>query len=353
MSNIAIYGIGAFGKLFYASLDKQIDFFIDDFATQTSYDNKPIKKLSQIDTNTTIYISVLQYSKKIEQDLKEKRFSHIINFTNSIKTIPNILKNISQTDFLWLVKEKANMINEKKLQNVQSLLSDKKSKDILQSIVNLRKTLDPKFYITPNDIEYFPSDIPMISTLNKVNFIDCGAYIGDTINELTKQTKNINYTMSFEPDQTNLIKLQDQLAILKKENEKTNFLIYPSGVYSKNDILQFSNNGISSSAGFNENSNIKVPVVALDTIILNSSPTYIKMDIEGAEQEALLGANKTIQKYKPNLAICLYHKPKDLWEIPLLIHQIEPSYNMYIRVHEDLCLSTVLYCIPKERQKNV
>ena len=72
------------------------------------------------------------------------------------------------------------------------------------------------------------------------------------------------------------------------------------------------------------------------------------MDIEGSEKEAILGAQKTIKKYKPNLAICLYHKPEDLWELPLLINKIEPNYKMYLRVHEDLCLSTVLYCIYKK-----
>ena len=73
------------------------------------------------------------------------------------------------------------------------------------------------------------------------------------------------------------------------------------------------------------------------------------MDIEGAEKEALIGATQTIQKYKPNLAICLYHKPEDLWELPLLINELSNnSYDMYIRVHEDLYLSTVLYCIGKK-----
>lgn len=105
-----------------------------------------------------------------------------------------------------------------------------------------------------------------------------------------------------------------------------------------------------SSAIIDNSSSLEVSVVSLDTVILNSSPNYIKMDIEGSEKEAIIGAKNTIQKYKPNLAICLYHKPEDLWEIPLLINQIEPSYDMYIRVHEDMCLSTVLYCISKERR---
>jgi len=274
-------------------------------------------------------------------------FTNVINFTNSIKSIPNILQRISETNYLWLVENKNSMINETKLLQTMALLKDNKSKDILNQIINLRKTLDAKYYINPEGTEYFPDDIPILDNLKMINFIDCGGYTGDTIKELMKQRKLINYTISFEPDAKNLEKLNDELALQKETSPNTNFLIYPAGVYSCNDVLKFSNNGIDSSARFTETSNIQVPVVSLDNVILNSSPNFIKMDIEGAEKEALIGAKKTIQKYKPNLAICLYHKPEDLWELPLIIKEIEPSYEMYLRVHEDMCLSTVLYCIEK------
>jgi len=59
------------------------------------------------------------------------------------------------------------------------------------------------------------------------------------------------------------------------------------------------------------------------------------------KKEALLGA----KKYKPNWVIYLYHKPEALWRLPLLIHEINPDYDMFVRVHEDMFLSTVLYCV--------
>jgi len=350
MNKIAIFGVGSFGKIFYEALDGAIDFFIDDFSDKKEIFNKPIIKKSDVPKNTKIYISILQYSKKIEQELILANFSDIINFTQSIKCIPNILHFISKSNYLWLVEEKKRMINLEKINQFKELLSDIKSKEILDEIVMLRKTLDAKFYIEPSGIEYFPSDIPILNDTKEINFVDCGAYTGDTIEELMKQTSNVNTTISFEPDNTNLLKLEKQLSTLKNQFPKTNFIVYPAGVYSKNDVLRFSNNGIDSSASLDDSSSLEVSVVSLDTIILNSNPNFIKMDIEGAEKEALLGAKQTIKKYKPNLAICLYHKPEDLWELPLLINQIEPSYDMYIRVHEDMCLSTVLYCISKDNR---
>jgi len=344
INKTAIYGVGVFGRIFQKYLNN-VDFFIDDYTSEKFIKNKPVISLEKIPKDTKIYISPLQYSFKIEQDLKKKGFINIVNFTNSIKTIPNILEEISKTNYLWLTPSCKN-IDVESIKKVSKLLVDTKSKDILKGIVNLRKTFDTKYYIDPSDTEYFPSDVPILDNLRQVNFIDCGAYIGDTIEELVNQNIDIGYTISFEPDSKNLVSLEHTLNKLNLNNN----IVYPAGVYNKNTILKFANNGIDSSASFDEKSSIQVPVVSLDTVILNSNPNFIKMDIEGAEKEALLGAKNTIQKYKPNLAICLYHKEEDLWELPLLINNIEPSYDMYIRVHEDLCLSTVLYCISKDNK---
>ena len=71
------------------------------------------------------------------------------------------------------------------------------------------------------------------------------------------------------------------------------------------------------------------------------------MDIEGSEKEAILGAKSLISEYSPVLAICLYHKPQDIWELPLLINDINSNYNMYLRIYGSMGLELVLYCVPK------
>jgi FkbM family methyltransferase len=77
-----------------------------------------------------------------------------------------------------------------------------------------------------------------------------------------------------------------------------------------------------------------------------SQVTYIKLDVEGAEMEALKGMKETIVNYKPRLAICIYHKPADLWELPLYIHSLNPDYKLYIRQHHPVH-ETVLYAVNK------
>ncbi|EOS66974.1 FkbM family methyltransferase [Oscillibacter sp. 1-3] len=92
---------------------------------------------------------------------------------------------------------------------------------------------------------------------------------------------------------------------------------------------------------------IVVPVATIDEIVEKENPkvTMIKMDIEGSELEALKGAKKTIQRNKPKLAICIYHKPEDMLEIPLYIKSLVPEYKLYVRHHSNSNVETVLYAV--------
>jgi hypothetical protein len=89
-----------------------------------------------------------------------------------------------------------------------------------------------------------------------------------------------------------------------------------------------------------------IQCTALDEALPSFGPTVVKMDIEGAEHAALLGAARSIQTHRPGLAICLYHEPAHLWEIPFLIQSWNLSYRMYLRSHCYSGFDLVLYAIP-------
>jgi len=88
-----------------------------------------------------------------------------------------------------------------------------------------------------------------------------------------------------------------------------------------------------------------IKVDKLDNII-DSYVSFIKMDIEGAEQDAIEGAKKTIKKYHPRLAISAYHKADDIWKIPELILAIRSDYKIYLRHYTEGFTETVIFFIP-------
>lgn len=118
---------------------------------------------------------------------------------------------------------------------------------------------------------------------------------------------------------------------------------YDYGVYNENTIKCFqSGNGINSL--ISDYGTDKIKLIKLDDFI-SENVTFIKMDIEGAEMPALEGCKKTIEKYKPKLAICVYHKVDDLWKIPLFIKKLNPEYKLYLRHYSSTFAETVCYAI--------
>ena len=88
-------------------------------------------------------------------------------------------------------------------------------------------------------------------------------------------------------------------------------------------------------------------MIKLDSLLRHEKVSFIKMDIEGSELEALKGAQTIIKEQRPKMAICVYHKIEDLWKIPLFLHKINPEYKIYIRHHAKFWVSeTVCYAIP-------
>ena len=271
--------------------------------------------------NLIIYNSVATYEKEVKKDLE------VINFIDVLKKYPEIINEFYSSRYLWLNGK----LIDKKLAKVRKLLKDEVSLNFFDKWVKFRETFYMKFYPYPtNSLEeqYFIDEFKYSN-----RFVDCGGFIGDTIESYYKL--NNGKLISFEPDPNNLKKLQT-----KAKNRDV--LIYPLGVYSKTKILKF--NPLGSGGSIDEKGDLEIAVTSLDETIYNFKPDYIKMDIEGAEVEAIKGAKNIIKDFSPKLAISIYHKASDLWEIPLLIKEINPDYEFKIRCHNHLCLETILYC---------
>lgn len=204
-----------------------------------------------------------------------------------------------------------------------------------ENIVNIGKE-----YKKLNDLQYF--DLPQLEEKRKEKeiFVDGGCFDGSTSLGFIDWCKKVNregYLYAWEPDPNNQEKCRKAL-----ENKKVAYQMIPKGLWSEYAEMSFKSNGGSSS--ITEDGDVHIIADSIDRCI-DAPVTFIKMDIEGAEYQAILGAKNIINKYKPKLAICVYHKPEDIWELPWLIHKINPEYKFYLRHYSFGDVETVLYAL--------
>ena len=189
--------------------------------------------------------------------------------------------------------------------------------------------------------QYF--DLPELKQVDYEVFADVGAYDGMTSVRFHEWCHGNGKSICFEPDRTNIERLKCNL-----KSQKIDFCVIEKGLWDSDTELRFAEEMGSIShivEGSSDNTLSTIPVTTIDSIFENEDVTFIKMDIEGAEQKALLGAENTIKRCRPKLAICVYHKPEDIWEIPLTILGIFPDYQFYLRHYSLHNGETVLYSI--------
>lgn len=145
---------------------------------------------------------------------------------------------------------------------------------------------------------------------------------------------------TFEPDPKNHLVCQENIANWGLPNVS----LLPYCLWDKEENLRFSCAGDGSSS-VNENGKNVMRAKPLDDILAGEPCTFIKMDIEGAELKALIGAEHTIKKYHPKLAISIYHKTRDLLDLPLYIKSLNKDYKLYLRHYSSMWLESVLYAV--------
>ncbi|GAA0091814.1 FkbM family methyltransferase [Paraclostridium bifermentans] len=185
--------------------------------------------------------------------------------------------------------------------------------------------------------QYF--DRQLLSLTEKECFVDCGALdLQTTMNFLNVCCGGKSY--AFEPDISNFEKCMK----MKEKYKLNNIEIYNHGCGSKKEILKFTSTQNGSSY-VSDNGNTEISIETLDQMLGLKEITFIKMDIEGMELEALKGSTEVIKKQRPKLAISIYHKNDDLINIPIFIKNLVPEYKFYIRHYSIYPAETILYAV--------
>ena len=239
-------------------------------------------------------------------------------------------------DYWYLVNfDKFFFKNRSKFRKTYKILSDFQSKKEFLKILSYKVTGNEKslrFEHNNKKLQYFPHFVH----LNKDSLlVDVGAYDGDTIKNFLTLGKEYKRIIAFEPDKSNFKKLKKNFS----NNKKISF--YNRALSSHNKIMNFHSSNDTSK--LDEKGNDKIIVNTLDSLSL--IPDFIKVDIEGGEKDFILGSKETIQKYKPQLAICVYHKSDDFFYLVDLILGINNRYKIYFRHHSFGFTESVMYFI--------
>ena len=211
--------------------------------------------------------------------------------------------------------------NAENLREVYDLLADEQSKKVFENTVLYKLSGNIQYLF---DCESSPDEAnkSILMLGDNETYFDLGAYRGDTVAEFLHCTKGYNKIVAVEPD----IKTYSKLCSATQNIEK--IININAAISDKCGKIEFCMNA---SRGSNATGGVVIDSISVDSLLTVDMPTFIKMDIEGAELAAITGAEKALSVYKPKLQIAAYHRSEDLITLPLSVLKINPKYRLYMR----------------------
>lgn len=312
----------------------KLDGIIDDFTTDQFCYDLPIFKIDEVPKNALVINVSGGKPLSVKQKLNKANINNIDYFafykiTNL--SLPEIRFNEGfQKEFLD---------NHQKYAWIYNLLSDDESKIIFEKLVRFRYNYDLAHldgFTQKEDVQYF-EDFLNLKPQGET-FVDVGAFDGFTSTEFIKICPQYSEILAFEPDVSNFKKCEERFSNLERVK------CFPVGLSNRKDTLRFDVSG--SASKISSLGNVTIQVDRLDDFV-SCSPTFIKMDIEGGESEAIEGASNTILESHPRLAISVYHAAGDFWRIPQQVLSIRSDYEIKIRHYTESVYETVMFFLPK------
>lgn len=237
------------------------------------------------------------------------------------------------------------LVRRAELVEVGKLLADDESLRTYER--ELMRRLRGEFSATSPAIDqYFPRDL--ISPADDEVFVDGGAYTGDTLVDFLKFTGG-RFTAYYgiEADSANAARLHGTVAELPKEI-RAKCTVHEVALHNREEILHFSAAG-STTSQLTTSGAQQVRGQRLDQLMRDRRTSFVKLDVEGAEPEALAGATELLRREQPIAAMCVYHYPEHLWSIPLALGTLLPRHRSALRCHGQDGWESVCYAIPESR----
>lgn len=356
LSAAYIYGSGFFGRSVYRSLRErgvEVLGFIDARTAEPSFDSTPILRPNDgaLNHSIPVLISILGYP-DIVKFCVDLGFSDVRPTEQVFKDLPEALEDFVSDGELWRAQRVESRVDTDQCAKVMSLLADDRSREVLDRLIRFRTEPSASTYPWPEGYPwYFPPDVPLYDFGDQVRVIDCGAYDGDTFLQFrTRLESRLGAYLAIEPDPVSCHHLRAALSEFDRAHPDVDgpFEVIEAAVADFNGRASLSGSGTNATIGaVGQSGNIDITVVSIDAIAGSTGWNLVKMDVEGSEHAALAGARETIERCRPVLAVTAYHKPADLWELPLFIEELAGfEYQFYLRQEGHWGLETTYYALP-------
>lgn len=345
--NVCVFGLGTYFNEAFSSQDMKKKFHVNllsdndpDKWGKTFESIKCIPPYELTNYESLVVIIMLGNPVPVEKQLKDLGIQFIYHVNLMLDEIMNIPRSRG-----WFMKE----IDD--IKKVYSLFHDDRSKKIY--VNGLFNRIAPAFSeltweeLFCDEEQYFYQEY--FKFHSNETFVDCGSYTGDTILKFCDIVKKYKEIWGFELDKDNFDQMVSNL-----KNIDGSIHLHNCGVWNENCVLDYGHgsstnepsSGISLYKTEPSANNLiqQAQVKRLDDVLKSRNVTYIKMDVEGAEMNALLGAEHIIRTQRPRLSVCVYHKVSDFWQIPLLLNKFNHEYKFVLRHYSKTsCEETVLY----------
>lgn len=299
-----------------------------------AYVVQPVERLEDVDRSTPVVVASHRVLKVVDY-VQRMGFRHVAPLALLQLLSPEIFRPHMFYDG-WLEDL---FENRDKYRTLFELLADDFSRQVLDAVLGYRMSADATVLRPVVEWELY-NPAGLLHFGDHEVYIDGGTFDGDTIRLFIKRVNGkFDRIIGFEPDPETFKRLKENFAH-EPRMEPIN-----KGLFSHTTVLRFNNSGTRGSI-FTGEEGIKVPVTSLDEMLEEAPVTYIKLNIEGAEPEALNGAAKAIKRCTPLLAISAYHKPGHLWQLPFQIQELNERYKLYLRQHDGGVIETVIYALP-------
>ena len=311
-----------------------IDGFIDDFTIENEWMGKPVLNTDAVPKDALVVAAVvLGRPLTARKRLEEIGLEHLDYFSFYRYSQLAIEPITCWHEFLLDYQ-----VNRNRYNWIYELLVDDESKNTLKNIINFRLSYDLKYMegFTDRQNQQYFEDFLNLHNEGEV-FVDVGGFDGLTSIEFIKRCPGYSTIHFFEPEKENMFTAKEKLKAFNS------IKYYEIALSDINGIMSFSVDGSRSS--INDAGEQEIKTARLDDLI-SEAVSYIKLDIEGAEINALAGASKTILKYHPRLAVSVYHRGDDFWMIPHKILSYRNDYKLYLRHYTEGVDETVMYFVP-------